>query len=752
MSDRYSPLPESFLFGVASADHQCEAYDARFEDIRDVWERRRALTPRGQATDFWNRYAEDIGLAKSLGCKAFRFSIAWSRVEPEPGKFDDAAFEHYRQVIETIRSYGMEPIVTLHHFTHPLHVEGRGGLTAEEFPAIFASYATEAAKRLGDLVRYWITFNEPSQLIYGYVKPWWERAYFMPPGLPRGASMSQQMAAVGDLMRNLFIAHTRARAIIKQFNPDAQVGANPMLLGLPLWLQKIVDLNVTRLRSREDLINQGKRFTERALLEKGQVDVVIATLTATPERGEQVAFSEVYYLAGETLLVKSQSQIQELSDVAGKKVAVIQGSTAETNIYALLPNTDVVVLPDYEEALRALDYDQIAAILADDIILLGIMQQHPKQYRFVNHRLTEEPYAAAVVKGDRFLLNAVDVAVRRFKESGAWAESFARYFPGEPLPELPRMGRRSTLGDISGRDTDKETRRQGDAGTRRHGDAENSFATTFLPLAEPGTPLRRIQDRGYLIVAVKDNVPGFGYRDPKTGEFSGLEIDLARAVAEEIFGDRNKIQFRPVKTAERLPLLRSIISIFDPLQKIFSILSTSLTSNWWHLGMAGKLPEFLCPKDCVDQQDFVGFDYYWGISNLRINRVKQLMDAAFGRFNNAPVWSGVLYDMLKFHAQLFPGKEILIVENGCVEIADGVKREEYIRRHLAEVQRAYNDGVKVAGYICWSATSNREWGLKFGPASDFGLYHVDLDKDPELKRLPTAAAIAYKEIIQKRGV
>lgn len=650
-------------------------------------------------------------------------------MEPEPGKFDDAAFEHYRQVIETIRSYGMEPIVTLHHFTHPLHVEGRGGLTAEEFPAIFASYATEAAKRLGDLVRYWITFNEPSQLIYGYVKPWWERAYFMPPGLPRGASMSQQMAAVGDLMRNLFIAHTRARAIIKQFNPDAQVGANPMLLGLPLWLQKIVDFNVTRIRSREDFINQGKRFTERALLEKGQVDVVIATLTATPERGEQVAFSEVYYLAGETLLVKSQSQIQELSDVAGKKVAVIQSSTAEANIYELLPNTDVVVLADYEEALRALDYDQIAAILADDTILLGIMQQHPKQYRFVNHRLTEEPYAAAVVKGDRFLLNAVDVAVRRFKESGAWAESFARYFPDEPLPEPPRMGRRSTLGDISGREN-----------------------VTKASLAEPGTPLRRIQDRGYLIVAVKDNVPGFGYRDPKTGEFSGLEIDLARAVAEEIFGDRNKIQFRPVKTAERLPLLRSIVSIFDPLQKIFSILSTSLTSNWWHLGMAGKLPEFLCPKDCVDQQDFVGFDYYWGISNLRINRVKQLMDAAFGRFNNAPVWSGVLYDMLKFHAKLFPGKEILIVENGCVEIADGVKREEYIHRHLAEVQRAYNDGVKVAGYICWSATSNREWGLKFGPASDFGLYHVDLDNDPELKRLPTAAAIAYKEIIQKRSV
>jgi beta-glucosidase/6-phospho-beta-glucosidase/beta-galactosidase len=102
------PLPESFMFGVATADHQCEAYDPEFEDIRDVWERRRAFTLRGNATDFWNRYPEDIELARNLGCKAFRFSIAWSRVEPHPDQFNQAAFDHYRQVIATIRKAGME--------------------------------------------------------------------------------------------------------------------------------------------------------------------------------------------------------------------------------------------------------------------------------------------------------------------------------------------------------------------------------------------------------------------------------------------------------------------------------------------------------------------------------------------------------------------------------------------------------------------------------------------------------------------
>lgn len=724
------PLPESFMFGVATADHQCEAYDSNFEDIRDLWERRRAQTLRGKATDFWNRYPEDVALAQSLGCKVFRFSIAWSRVEPRPGEFNEAALDHYQQVIETIRAAGMEPIVTLLHFTWPLHVESRGGLIAPDFPSIFARYTIEVAKRFGNLVRYWITFNEPSQLIYGYVKPWWERAYFMPPGLPRGATTTEQLSAVGQLMPNLFKAHTSARAVIKDINPDAQVGANPMLLGLPLWLQRLVDRNVTHLRRPEDLIAQGQQFTERALLEQGDVDVVIANLTMTRERDLQIAFSEVYYVAGQALLVKAKSPINKPDDLANQTVAVVKSSTAEATIFELIPAARVLLVSDYEAALRAIDFEQAVAILADDTILLGMMQQHPDQYRLAGDKLTAEPYAAAVAKGNRDLLNAVDIAVRQFKESGAWADSFARHFPGQPIPEPPRLARRSTLADISGRDSAQDVAASASLSNRK-------------------TVLHRIQERGYIIVAVKDDVPGFGYREPQTGEFNGLEIDLARAVAEQIFNDPTKVQFKPTKTQQRIPLLHSIVRFLDPLLKPFSVLSTSLTSNWWHLGMAGKLPEFLCPRECIGEQDFVGLDYYWGISSLRLNRIQQLMDAAFGRFSNAPVWPGVLYEMLKFHANLFPDKEILIVENGSVEIADGINRATYIRRHLRQIQRARQDGVKVTGYVCWSITSNREWGLKFDQNSDFGLYHIELDADPELKRLPTEAAREYLKITQK---
>src|ERR1700757_4023125 len=69
------------LFGVATSDHQAEAFDPNGYDCRDEWEKRPGQTARGRATDFWNRYSEDIRLARALGCKIFRFSMSWARVE-----------------------------------------------------------------------------------------------------------------------------------------------------------------------------------------------------------------------------------------------------------------------------------------------------------------------------------------------------------------------------------------------------------------------------------------------------------------------------------------------------------------------------------------------------------------------------------------------------------------------------------------------------------------------------------------------
>ncbi len=731
------PLPESFLFGVNTADHQCEAYEAEFEDVRDVWERIRDQTLRGKATDFWHRYSEDIQLTKNLGCQAFRLSIAWARVEPNPGQFNNLAFDHYRKLLTEIHQAGMKSIVTLHHFTWPIHVESRGGMIADEFPDIFANYAREANQRLGDLVDYWVTFNEPSQLVFGYVKPWWESEYFLPPGLPRGASLNEQMTAVSQLMRNLFLAHTKARQAIKTVYPESKVGVNPFTLGLPRWFQWFINRQVTKLARKEDFIAQGKNYVERSLLEKGQVDVLLANLTVNNSRKDQLAFSEAYYMAGQTVMVKANSSIQQLTDLGQQTVAVVKSSTAASRIRKLLPQANPLIVADYPEALRLLDFEKVQAILTDDTILQGTLQKYPDNYRLVGEKLTEEPYAAAIARGNRELLNAVDIAIKRFKKSGAWQKYIQDNFPKQNLTEPPRQGRRATLAHITHRES--------------HQSITSQPRNAPLPPAPIHSLLRTIQDRGHIIIGVKEDVPGFSNRNRETGELQGLEIELAKAIAQEIFNDPTKVVFKVTSTQKRVSLLRSLIGIFDPLFQFLSIFSTSLNSNWWYLGMAGKLSDFLCPPECIGQLDFVGLDYYWGIDNLRITSIQQLNNAAVGRFSEAPVWPEIFYHILKFHSRLFPDQEILVIENGCVDQADDIDRSQYLRLHIRQIQRALRDGVNVTGYICWSLTSNREWGYPFDSDSDFGLYHIELDKDPQLQRIPTKAVATYQEIIKNRS-
>jgi beta-glucosidase/6-phospho-beta-glucosidase/beta-galactosidase/ABC-type amino acid transport substrate-binding protein len=729
------PSSEPFLFGVATSDHQCEAYDARFPDVWDAWEEKLGLTPRGQATDFRNRYAEDIERARNLGCRAFRFSIAWSRVEPAPGEFSEEAFAHYGELIRTIRAAGMEPVVTLHHWTWPLHVEKRGGMIADGFPQWFRRYAAETARRLGSDVRYWITINEPNALPFGYFKFGWQRHYPMPPGLEE-ASAEQQVEAVGRLMRNLFLAHTAAREEIRAIHPESRVGANPCVLGLPEWFQKWADRRLTHSRSVLQWAQQEERPFAHLPAGRTGADVVLATLSMTPDRERQVLFSESYLLDRQDLLVRSDTEAAAPMDLDGKRIAVLKGSTAEHLLPRLLPKARRYTVADFSDGLRALDRGRVEAFLAGGAILSGLADQHPGRYRIIATRLPAQLYAAAVPQGDQALLNAVDTAVRRFKQTGAWAESYRRHFPHLPVPEPPRVARRTSL--YSGSDEAVSSE-----GHPAHTDSGAPRPT------RRGTELQKIRKRGRLCIAVNGQAPGFSFRDPRRGEWSGLEIDLGRAIAEQIFGDPGCVEFRPVKPGRRIPLLRTLLrAVPEFVQKLRSFTTLSNT-NWWHLGMAGKLPPFLCPPECVGQQDFVGMDYYWGISTLRLGRLFQLIGAMQQRFERAPVWPRGLYHALLHHSRLFPGMEILILENGCPDRVDGYARATYLLRHIREVLRARRKGIRVSGYLCWSITTTREWGLPCGPFSDFGLYHIDLDEGRSLTRHPTPAAQVYQEIISR---
>ena len=349
----------------------------------------------------------------------------------------------------------MEPMVTLMHYVWPLHVD----VVDEHFPNRFHAYADRVAAALSHDVHWWITINEPTELVFGFLKPWWQHSYRMPPGLDEHATSHEQMECCAKLMRNLFRANREARRAIKHRDEDAMVGANPLILGIPTWIQSLMDYRAIGISSLEHLAAHGHSVARRT---------------------------------------------------AAKK---------------------------------------------------------------------------------------------------------------------------------------------------------------------------------------------------------------------------------------------ALHSLLGPIPRILSFLPTVLAADWWNLGLAGKLAHFICPADCVHQMDFVGFDYYWGIRPYHLQAIHRLLDAGMGRFDLAPVWSGALARMLRRYQKLFPHLPLVIVENGSVTTADGVSRAVYLEQHVKVVEKAIADGVDVAAYICWSITSNREWGLPFGPGTDFGLYHVDLDNDAELRRQPTPAAETYRRLI-----
>lgn len=113
----------------------------------------------GRAADFWNRYREDLDIAQLLGHSMFRMSVEWSRIEPREGEFDDAALEHYREIIRAIKMRGMEPMVTLWHFTNPIWFAKRRGFLAKDATRLFTRYAVRVVRALPE-VTYWVTFNE----------------------------------------------------------------------------------------------------------------------------------------------------------------------------------------------------------------------------------------------------------------------------------------------------------------------------------------------------------------------------------------------------------------------------------------------------------------------------------------------------------------------------------------------------------------------------------------------------------------
>lgn len=224
-------FPKKFLWGASVSAHQVEG---GLHNQWSVWElehaktlaaqseyqygdlpnwpaiKRQAKTPAnyisGAATDHYGRYEDDFELLTKLHMNAFRFSIEWSRVEPQEGAWNPEAIEHYKKYVQALQRRGIEPVITLFHFTLPVWFAEMGGFEKRRNVQYFTRFAEKIISELGTHVRYIVTINEPEV----YVDESYRLGHW-PPSIT-----SRRMA--WRVMNNLAYAHIQAARAIRALN------------------------------------------------------------------------------------------------------------------------------------------------------------------------------------------------------------------------------------------------------------------------------------------------------------------------------------------------------------------------------------------------------------------------------------------------------------------------------------------------------------------------------------------------------
>ena len=193
-------FPENFIWGSATAAHQVEGDDIHSINWRDQNEHPEIFIHHsGKACNSYQLYREDVDLLHQLGHQAYRFSIPWSRIEPEEGKFDESAVDHYIDLLKRLKSYGIKSFVTISHGSDPAWFWDKGGFADREQLHYFERYVDYIVPRLEELVDYWMTINEIN-------------------------IMERSGTDKFELRKNYMICHGKAFHIIRKYS-DKPVGA-----------------------------------------------------------------------------------------------------------------------------------------------------------------------------------------------------------------------------------------------------------------------------------------------------------------------------------------------------------------------------------------------------------------------------------------------------------------------------------------------------------------------------------------------
>ncbi len=194
-------FPQDFLWGAATAAHQVEGQNI----YNDWWQAEAAhliKEPSCASCKHYDLYAEDFAIAQQLNHNCHRFSIEWSRVEPEEGKFQALEIEHYRKIIADLKNRGIEPVVTLHHFTNPVWFSQKGGWAKLKTQKYFLRFVDKIVTEFAGQVKFWVTINEP--LVYS------SHSFFLGNWPPQERSLFKTV----KVTLNLAQAHIQAYRVI----------------------------------------------------------------------------------------------------------------------------------------------------------------------------------------------------------------------------------------------------------------------------------------------------------------------------------------------------------------------------------------------------------------------------------------------------------------------------------------------------------------------------------------------------------
>jgi ABC-type amino acid transport substrate-binding protein len=272
------------------------------------------------------------------------------------------------------------------------------------------------------------------------------------------------------------------------------------------------------------------------VLVAGEVDLVASGMTHTRQRDTQIDFSQNYFLDGQSLLVRTGSDISGPLDLNNKRVGAIQGTTGFDNITALQENKGlqfkVVSFTDNLAAVDALKNDSIDAFTTDRVALSQFSQQHPG-LAVVGEPFSHEPYGLGLPTGDSQFRFLVNTTLQLLKEDGRYDAIYQRWFPGltpyrvEVLPH----------------------------GTRQFTVTIENVPSQYLYLQE--SVIERMQRTKKLVAGVIDEFPPFGNRNENNECCVGFDVDIIKELAKRWLGEDSEkfIEFVPLKTDQRIPAL-----------------------------------------------------------------------------------------------------------------------------------------------------------------------------------------------------